>query len=386
MIRKKLSALALLFIFVLTLLATGLLSVQSAEGNGMIALRQRFLSELAVPGKTVCVDGVELQSLAVNGEDYIRLDQLQSALPWLTMTEEETQCIFHLRDSDEPVLFSRCTVKQFRNHEAPEHCCIDSDNTCYLPAESFCEKSGLHTMSDEEALYISGVVMNGSKLPENASIPVLMYHSFSDDVWGDEELFVSADVFREQMQYLLSAGYQPIFFEDLYHLQDYSKPVLITVDDGYLDNYEKLFPVLKELNVKVTLNLITGNVDTDTYGGFMSSQQIKEMSDSGLVSVQSHTVTHAKLDQADEETHRYEMSESRKMITKWTGKIPYLLSCPESRSCDLTYQIVPDYYMFMTDYGYATGLTWPVDVGAFHVNRTSIHRSISLDEFKEMYP
>ena len=55
MIRKKLSALALLFIFVLTLLATGLLSVQSAEGNGMIALRQRFLSELAVPGKTVCV-------------------------------------------------------------------------------------------------------------------------------------------------------------------------------------------------------------------------------------------------------------------------------------------------------------------------------------------
>lgn len=382
--KKKASALALLFIFILTLVSTGLLSVQSSEGT--VAWHQKSLSELVPAGKEVYADGVCLQSLAVNGENYVRLEELQQAFPWLTMTENGSQCQFSLRDSAEPVVFPSSTLKEFKKESMPEHSCIMTDGSCYIPAETLCEKSGLRSISDDNALYISGVIMNGSRLPENVSIPVLMYHSFSDDIWGDAELFVDSNVFREQMQYLISAGYEPIFFEDLYHLQDYSKPVLITVDDGYRDNYEKLFPVLQELNVKITLNVITGMIDNEDSEQFLTSQQIREMSASGLVSVQSHTVTHAKLDQADEETHRYEMSESRHVITQWTGKIPYLLSCPESRSSELTYQIVPEYYLFMTDYGYATGLTWPVDNGPYHVNRTSIHRSITLEEFQSMYP
>lgn len=382
--RNKLYGLTLLLTILITMISAGVLMQRTPVSSGSVLKHEKPLLEVAEVGKNVIVDGVTIPSLLVNGESYVRLDQLQEQLPWLNMTAEETQCSFSLRDTDIPVVFPRGTVKDFEKGTLPEHACIISDEVCYLPAESFAAESGMRSISDEDAFYFSGVVMNGTTLPGGLAIPVLMYHAFSEEIWGEPELFVSADVFRQQMQYLLDAGYQPIWFEDLYHISDYTKPILITVDDGYNDNYTDLFPVLKELNVKITLNLIAGVVDDASYSMFLNSQQVREMSDSGLVSFQSHTVSHGKLDEASEDTTRYEMSESQRMIAHMTGKIPYLLSCPESRSSDITYAVVPDYYSFMTVAG--VGLTWSTDSGAYQINRTSIHRSITLDEFMSMYP
>lgn len=376
---KKIYVWVLYVTVLLTIVAFGFHTKRDTEER-----LPKVLSEVVPAGKAVLVDGVRLPSLDVNGEAYVRLDQLQEQLPWLEMTESDAGCSFSLRDSSEPVTLPSGSIEDYRNEVLESHACIRCEDGCYLPVEALASGAGMRSLSDDDAIYVSSVVMNGSTLPTGVSVPVLMYHAFSDDIWGELELFVSADVFRQQMQYLLDAGYEPIFFEDLYHFEDYVKPILITVDDGYKDNYEDLFPVVQELGIKITLNLIAGNVDSTVFEMFMSSEQVKEMSDSGLVSIQSHTMSHANLEQADEETTRFEMSESQKAIAKLTGKIPYLLSCPESRTSDLTYQIVPEYYSFMTVAG--TGLTWPIDNGAYHINRTSIHRSLTLDEFASMYP
>lgn len=63
---------------------------------------------------------------------------------------------------------------------------------------------------------------------------------------------------RQQLQYLWDNGYEPIFFSDLTHLEDYDKPVLLTFDDGYIGNYTELYPLLQEYNMKATIFISTG--------------------------------------------------------------------------------------------------------------------------------
>ena len=61
----------------------------------------------------------------------------------------------------------------------------------------------------------------------------------------------SADL-EAQLQYLQENGYETIFFEDLSHLEQYEKPVILTFDDGYDDNYTVLYPLLEKYQTKAT--------------------------------------------------------------------------------------------------------------------------------------
>ena len=74
------------------------------------------------------------------------------------------------------------------------------------------------------------------------------------------------------------------------------KPVLITFDDGYLSNYEIAYPILKQYGMKATIFAIGSSVGKSVYKDteyeiipHFDYQQAKEMSDSGIISIQSHT-------------------------------------------------------------------------------------------------
>ena len=63
------------------------------------------------------------------------------------------------------------------------------------------------------------------------------------------------------IKYILSKGYEPIFIEDLINHLDgkYNlpkKPIMITIDDGYYNNYLYAFPIIKKYNVKTIISLI----------------------------------------------------------------------------------------------------------------------------------
>ena len=133
------------------------------------------------------------------------------------------------------------------------------------------------------------------------TVPVLLYHEVADYGGVDPLLFTTLDRFRQHMIALSGAGYQTITLDDYYdHITLGTplpqKPIIITFDDGYLGNYLYAFPVLKALGMKATIFVITDSVNSDavTYDHF-SWEQAKEMVDSGLISIQSHTRTHQDL-------------------------------------------------------------------------------------------
>ena len=160
------------------------------------------------------------------------------------------------------------------------------------------------------------------EIPAGWNVPVLMYHAVGDDIWGYSDLFVSATSMEEQLQYLQENGYEAIWFSDLAHIEDYEKPVILTFDDGYDDNYTVLYPLLEKYQTKATIFVI-GNAMGSTHK--MTQEQVYEMAASGLVSIQSHTYTHGNLSAMDEAALRQEMERSNAALAAATGQIPYVL-------------------------------------------------------------
>jgi len=131
-------------------------------------------------------------------------------------------------------------------------------------------------------------------------VPVLIYHSISKTDSG--AAVVSEREFKKQLSAIKLAGFNTVTIDDMINYVEKGielpkNPICITFDDGYLDNYEIAFPLLKQYNMKATMFVIGSSIgnngkykDTEhTSIPHFTYEQAKEMIDSGLVSIQSHT-------------------------------------------------------------------------------------------------
>ncbi|MFH1304657.1 MAG: polysaccharide deacetylase family protein [Planctomycetota bacterium] len=94
---------------------------------------------------------------------------------------------------------------------------------------------------------------------------VLNYHRVGDidgSLFDHELWSASAEDFEQQVHFL-SLNFDLIRISDLDHLSNRhrGRHILITFDDGYLDNYEWAFPILKAYNSPATFFLTTGFLD-----------------------------------------------------------------------------------------------------------------------------
>ena len=151
---------------------------------------------------------------------------------------------------------------------------------------------------------------------DTGGVPVLNYHQINDR--DHNSLTVSTTEFDQQMKYLKDNGYHTITPAELMDwaqngtpLPD--KPVVITLDDGYIDNYEEAYPILKKYNLKATIFVITDFVGV--YPNYLTWDTISEMHQSGLIDIESHTLSHEELNKAPstEELDK-QLKESRKAL------------------------------------------------------------------------
>ena len=130
------------------------------------------------------------------------------------------------------------------------------------------------------------------------NLPVLMYHHVEpiDLAKANKRtgLDVPPEMFRSQMEYLNKNGYQSITPSDLVNFFDNgtpmpSKPILITFDDGYVDNGDLAFPIMRELGIKGTIYIPTGLMENFNY---LTWAKINEMQSSGMINFGNHTWSH----------------------------------------------------------------------------------------------
>ncbi len=173
------------------------------------------------------------------------------------------------------------------------------------------------------------------------SAPILMYHYVSELPEDADEirrgLTVTPAQFREQVAYLRSAGYTPV---SLYQLRDAliqgaplpERPVILTFDDGYLDHYVHVFPVLRQYNYTATFFIITGLADA-AQPGHLNWTQIREMAAAGM-SMESHTKNHPDLRNRSHEFLVYELLGSLESLSAHTGRPAQALAYPVGRYDD----------------------------------------------------
>jgi len=152
---------------------------------------------------------------------------------------------------------------------------------------------------------------------EPVSVRVLIYHNITDRLVKREwtQMTTPRSLFDEQMSYLKSEGYKVVPAEDVRPLLASGsaipdRVVSITFDDGYKDNYRNAFPVLSGYGFKGTVFMTTGYIGR-TGGGFsdcLDKEEIRQMSDSGVFTFGSHSVSHANLSRLDKEGVRREVA------------------------------------------------------------------------------
>ena len=141
----------------------------------------------------------------------------------------------------------------------------------------------------------------GGDMAEPIDIPVLMYHSINSRESRTGDYVITPKAFRKDLEWLRDAGYQTVVVQDLLNYVEEGvplpeKPVMITFDDGYYNNYLNAFPILKEMGMKAVISIIVS--ETDKYSelqedrenySHLTWEQIREMMDSGLIEFQNHS-------------------------------------------------------------------------------------------------
>lgn len=173
---------------------------------------------------------------------------------------------------------------------------IAGDDSVYIP-----DDFGTYVTADTPSSYFSEV-LQATALPDETvsrDVPVLMWHNLAEESSGD--MTISVDTFRAQIEALHEAGFKTVSLQQLYDYVHFGtelpeKPIVLTFDDGYFSNYEYAFPILQEYDMQATIFAIGVSVGKDTYKDtdhamtpHFGADEAREMVDSGLISVQSHT-------------------------------------------------------------------------------------------------
>ena len=163
-----------------------------------------------------------------------------------------------------------------------------------------------------------------------SGFPILEYHMVTEEPRpGAERYVVLPEDFAAQLDYLTAEGYTTITPQDYARArkgkqQLPEKPVILSFDDGYEDNYRVILPMLEERGMKAVFYVVTNDIGLP---GYMTWDNLFDMERHGM-EIGSHTANHIPLTTLPTEKQREELHLSKLML-EWKGlKTIYSFSYP----------------------------------------------------------
>lgn len=158
-------------------------------------------------------------------------------------------------------------------------------------------------------------------LTRDFAVPVLMYHRIADLTEKEarsplmRDLTVSPADFEAQIKYLTDNGFCFLLAREVEEALKSGaalpeKAVVLTMDDGYKDNFDCAFPILRKYRVPATIFIVTAVVDSEGHLSWNDCRQMKQ----GGVGYGSHTVHHYDLPTLSLDRMDYELRESKRVL------------------------------------------------------------------------
>jgi len=193
---------------------------------------------------------------------------------------------------------------------------------------------------------ISLLILVPGQAVAQQKVPILIYHSIDEfKGHGVKDLYVTPENFEQQMIYLRDHGYTLLTFERWQEISKVKKPIFVTLDDGYKNNLN-VYTIFQKLESESFHPTATMFIISDFIGrkNRLSEADLKMLSDSELISIQSHTATHPELTKV--KNLRYELEGSKEKIQKITGRPVVALAYPYGLYDDKVIEETKKYYQY----------------------------------------
>lgn len=172
----------------------------------------------------------------------------------------------------------------------------------------------------------------------SADVPILMYHYISAAPSTNDRirygLSVTPEMFDAQLKLLQDNALTTITLRDLYEHLAVGRPlppqpVILTFDDGYIDNYTNAFPILQKYGMTGTFFVLTGPAD-DGDPTYLSWDMIQEMSRAGM-DIQLHSREHFDMRNRPPDWLFFQIIGGRQSIEGHTGKPVIFIAYPSGK-------------------------------------------------------
>ena len=221
-------------------------------------------------------------------------------------------------------------------------------------------------------------------LPEPDGFPILEYHQVTDEFLDpDFEIYnVPPAEFATQLDYLQAEGYTTITLQDFMRVvhgkgELPQKPIVLTFDDGYADNYHTMLPILEAHSMTAVIYVITNELGKKNY---LKLDELKDLQRRGI-EIGSHTADHLPLTSYDKDFQRRQIRES-KIFLEWSGlETIYSLSYPNGA-------FNSDIEEILREENYLTAVTGEAGLNTLQTNPYELYRvhirkpRFGLTEFK----
>ena len=159
---------------------------------------------------------------------------------------------------------------------------------------------------------------------KNLEIPIFLYHHIvkEESEIQYDYMQTTEKTFEEQIRGLENLGYHFISYQDLIDYNNgqkklYKKSCVLTFDDGCKDIYTNAYTILQKYNIPFTMFVVTNAVGAD---GCASWEELKEMQDSGLALIASHSTNHTEFNKLSVEETLENVDSSYKALEENLGE------------------------------------------------------------------
>ena len=202
--------------------------------------------------------------------------------------------------------------------------------------------------------------VNTSAGESGQKVLIVMYHSILKDAKSNQKYIISSGQFEQDIEHLKDNGFEFVTFTDLINYVKTeeaslpSKPVVITFDDGFYNNYEYAYPIMKKLDAPFVISVVgefSDGVKEDeklnVNYSYLPWEAIREMNESGLVEIQNHSYNMHNLNkgrrgakkawgesyEAYEKVLAKDVMKMQELLTERSGVMPNTFTYPFGEQC-----------------------------------------------------
>lgn len=188
----------------------------------------------------------------------------------------------------------------------------------------------------KKIVYNWGIPLFGKiQVNKNIFVNVIYYHDIVKG-YGRSFMQTNVNLFKRQMQYISSNGYETLTFDELNDQEKVAfkkRRVVIAFDDGWLSNYTEIFDFMQSLGIKYNIYLTIGEIGKNPK--YLSWDLVRKMHNSGFVGFGVHTFTHPHIADMSGINPQVEFVMANKVFQKELGYEP-LDFCYPYGSCSGT--------------------------------------------------